>query len=51
MKREQALVMLRNNQDVMRRFSVKSLYLFGSVARGESKEGSDVDILVEYEPG
>jgi predicted nucleotidyltransferase len=51
MKREQALVMLRNNQDVMRRFSVKSLYLFGSVARGESKEGSDVDILVEYELG
>ena len=50
MKREQALVMLRNNQDVMHRFSVKSLYLFGSVARGESKEGSDVDILVEYEP-
>jgi predicted nucleotidyltransferase len=35
----------------MRRFSVKSLYLFGSVARGGSKEGSDVDILVEYELG
>jgi predicted nucleotidyltransferase len=50
MKREHVLLILRNNPDVMHRFSVKSLYLFGSVARGESKEGSDVDILVEYEP-
>jgi uncharacterized protein len=51
MKREQVMMILRNNRDVLRRFSVKSIYLFGSVARGESKEDSDVDILVEYEPG
>jgi uncharacterized protein len=50
MKREQVLSLLRNNRDVTRRFSVKRLYIFGSVARGEGKEGSDVDILVEYEP-
>jgi hypothetical protein len=43
--------MLANRQDMMRRFSVKGLYLFGSIARGEGQEGSDVDILVEYEPG
>jgi hypothetical protein len=49
MKREQVLTKLQNNRDVMRRFSVKNLYLFGSVARGEGQEGSDVDILVEYE--
>ena len=25
--------------------------VFGSVARGEAKEGSDLDLLVEWEPG
>jgi uncharacterized protein len=50
MEREQALSLLRNNRGVMHRFSVRRLYLFGSVARGEGREGSDVDILVEYEP-
>ncbi len=29
-------------------FSVKSLGLFGSCARGEQKIGSDLDILVEF---
>jgi predicted nucleotidyltransferase len=29
----------------------KSVRLFGSVARGEARPGSDVDILVELEPG
>lgn len=30
------------------RFGVKSLGLFGSIARGEASPGSDVDILVEF---
>jgi hypothetical protein len=30
-------------------FGVKSLAIFGSVARGESEPESDVDILVEFE--
>jgi len=50
MKREHVLTILRNNRDVLRRFSIKRLSIFGSVARGEGKESSDVDILVEYEP-
>lgn len=29
-------------------FGVKSLQLFGSVARGEEKSTSDVDLLVEF---
>lgn len=28
---------------------VKKGYLFGSYARGEAKEGSDVDLIVEYD--
>ena len=32
------------------RFGVSSLRLFGSVARNEQKEGSDVDVCVEMKP-
>jgi hypothetical protein len=51
MRRERILTMLANSHDIKRRFSVKNLYLFGSIARGEDQESSDVDLLVEYEPG
>jgi predicted nucleotidyltransferase len=37
--------------DVCRRYNVKELSLFGSVARGETRPESDVDIMVEFEPG
>jgi uncharacterized protein len=30
-------------------FGVKSLHLFGSVARDEAKNNSDVDLLVEFD--
>ena len=32
------------------RYSVKRIGVFGSVARGEAREGSDIDLLVEFEP-
>ena len=42
---------LRNCRDVMtERFGVRSMRLFGSVARNEQKETSDVDVCVEMEP-
>ena len=50
MKREQVLATLANSQDIKHRFAVKSFYLFGSTARDEDLEGSDVDLLVEFEP-
>ena len=34
-----------------RKHHVRRLDLFGSRAKGESNAGSDVDLLVEYEPG
>ena len=34
-----------------RRYSVKELSLFGSAVRGEMRPESDVDIMVEFEPG
>ncbi|MBS7611364.1 nucleotidyltransferase family protein [Candidatus Bathyarchaeota archaeon] len=34
---------------VLRRYGVKRASVFGSFARGEEKEDSDIDILVEFE--
>ena len=36
---------------VCRRYGVKELSLFGSAARGEMRPESDIDIMVEFEPG
>jgi uncharacterized protein len=36
---------------VCRRYNVKELSLFGSAVRGEMRPESDVDIIVEFEPG
>lgn len=33
------------------RYGIASLALFGSVLRGDFDENSDVDILVEFQPG
>jgi len=42
---------LSAHRDELRtRFSVKRIGVFGSVARGEADEGSDIDLLVEFEP-
>lgn len=34
-----------------RRWNIRRLSLFGSVARGSDRPDSDVDLLVEFEPG
>jgi len=36
-------------QDYFKDKPVKKVYLFGSYARGEADENSDVDLLVEYD--
>jgi len=48
---EQIIEILRMNRMLLRRFHVSSLSIFGSVARGDARQNSDVDILVEFEPG
>ncbi len=49
MNKDEILVRLRNHREEMvARFGVKSLAVFGSVARGEARLQSDVDILVEF---
>ncbi len=50
MNREQVLSALNRHRVEMRqRFGVKHLALFGSAARDQLQEGSDIDLLVEFE--
>jgi predicted nucleotidyltransferase len=49
MKREVVIHLLKQqNAELARQFGVKSLSLFGSVARDEATSVSDVDLLVEF---
>lgn len=36
--------------DVCRRYGILELSLFGSAVRGEMRPGSDVDVMVEFDP-
>jgi hypothetical protein len=41
-------LILHKHQGDLDQFAVKSLAVFGSVARGEATESSDIDLLVEF---
>jgi predicted nucleotidyltransferase len=47
--REEILKILEENRDVIRSYGVRRLGLFGSCARGECNEASDLDFVVELE--
>ncbi len=46
--RDQILNVIQENEGVIRRFGVRRLGLFGSAARGEAKETSDLDFVVDF---
>ena len=49
MDRQTALILLATHKpQLARQFGVSSLALFGSTARGQAHEGSDVDILISF---
>jgi predicted nucleotidyltransferase len=50
MDRDIVLAILSKNHQLLQDYGVKDIRLFGSVARGEAGVGSDVDLLVEFEP-
>lgn len=50
MDRESILKALSDHRHVLQKYGVKSIRLFGSFARGDAGPGSDVDLLVEFEP-
>jgi predicted nucleotidyltransferase len=44
------LTILRHNEMALRERGVCHAALFGSVARGDNRPDSDIDILVEFDP-
>ncbi|UIE40495.1 nucleotidyltransferase family protein [Leptodesmis sichuanensis A121] len=49
MRKLDALKLVQSHQEELRKLGVKSLNLFGSVARDQANAQSDVDILVELD--
>lgn len=51
MKREEIIARLRQHEADLKRLGVERLYLFGSMARGDATEDSDIDLFFDYEKG
>ena len=50
MEKQQVLDALSQlKPDLIKRFGVTRLALFGSTVRGEAKEGSDIDIIISFD--
>ena len=49
--KDQITEIIQANQELLQKFFVISVAVFGSVVRGDAGPESDVDILVEFEPG
>ena len=48
MSRDEVLRILAEHKTEIQEMGVKSIAIFGSTARGEAREDSDVDVLVEF---
>lgn len=47
-----AIEILKKHESLLKNsFHIRNIGIFGSFIRGEQKEESDIDILVEFEPG
>ena len=49
--KEKIIRILRDVKDDLKKYKVKTIGAFGSVARGEHTAKSDVDVLVDFEHG
>ena len=51
MNRDEAITRLKQHEADLRKLGVEGLYLFGSTARGEASDQSDVDLFFDYQKG
>jgi uncharacterized protein len=51
MKRDDAIARLKEHEAELRGLGVEHLYLFGSTARGDAHEDSDVDLFFDHPRG
>jgi len=49
MKRNEILALLKSHKRGLKKFGVRSISIFGSVARDQMRKHSDVDILVDFD--
>ena len=49
--KDEILVRMRDHEPQLRELGVRRLGLFGSFVRGQQAPASDVDVLLEFEPG
>lgn len=49
MLKTKVLELLKRHKSDLQKFHVSSLFLFGSVARGEESPDSDIDLLVQFD--
>jgi predicted nucleotidyltransferase len=50
MNHQQIIAVFQDQEDLLRRYSIQKIYLFGSSAGDEATATSDVDLLVAFEP-
>ncbi len=49
MERDKILAQLKSHKRQLKKFGIRSVSLFGSVARNQERKRSDVDLLVDFE--
>ncbi len=48
--RNKILNLIRTHRHQLRQYGIREIGLFGSYARDEQSPGSDIDILIDFEP-
>jgi len=51
MTKEEINKVLFLNREILKKYRVKSISLFGSYVRNEQKEESDIDFLIDFQEG
>lgn len=51
MRRDEVIARLKAAEPALRARGIRRAAVFGSVARGDERPDSDIDIMVEFEPG
>ena len=49
MERDKVLALLKSHKRRLKKFGVRSISLFGSIARNKARKYSDIDLLVDFE--
>jgi predicted nucleotidyltransferase len=50
MRRDEVIARIRKHADAIRKEGATGLYLYGSAARDEMGDKSDIDVFVDYDP-